>query len=91
MREKLLDEDGENQAVRMFLMMYGCCNSPTVKGMRDHLRLAGFDGCWPEWAKTYDHHLTKGGAQSWLRYLFGMEATHNAELRGRPHRGTEKE
>jgi len=86
MREKLLDEDGENQAVRMFLMMYGCCNSPTVKGMRDHLRLAGFDGCWPEWAKTYDHHLTKGGAQSWLRYLFGMEATHNARIEPRRRR-----
>lgn len=79
MRQDLLDEDGENLAVRMFLMHYGCCNSPTVGSMREHLRLAGFDGCWPEWVGNaeggfFEGHLTKGGAQDWLRYLFVLES-----------------
>lgn len=72
--KQLLDEEGENQAVRTFLLLYGGCQSPSVKQMREHLRLAGFDGCWPEWAATYDHHhLTKAGAQLWLRHLFALE------------------
>ena len=80
----LLSNDGENQAVLAFLALYGCCNNPTVKGMREHLILSGFDGCWPEWANTYDHHLTKFCAQNWLRYLFGLEAN-NAIAQGREH------
>lgn len=70
---QLLDEEGENQAVRTFLMLYGCCQSPSVKQMREHLSASGYNKCWPDWANTYDHHLTKAGAQSWLRYLFGLE------------------
>jgi len=71
--KELLDDEGENQAVRSFLLMYGCCRSPSTKEMREHLRLAGFDGCWPDWAATDDHHLTKAGAQLWLRHLFALE------------------
>ena len=70
--KKIIDDDGENLAVRQFLALYGCCNSPSVKQMREHLSHDGFDGCWPDWCNTYDHHLTKAGAQNWLRHLFKM-------------------
>jgi hypothetical protein len=70
----LMDDDGENRAVRNFLMMYGCTTSPSIEGMRDHMAGSGFDGCWPEWAATESGFLTKGGAQDWLRHLFGLEA-----------------
>jgi hypothetical protein len=69
----LLDTDGENLAVRWFLAMYGGTTSPTVGQMRRHLEACGFP-CWPEWAAApNDDHLTKGGAQDWLRYLFELE------------------
>lgn len=70
-RAELLDDDGENLAVRMFLMMYGG-QTCTTQGMRRHLELAGFP-YWPEWANA-DFHLTKGGAQLWIRYLIGLES-----------------
>jgi hypothetical protein len=77
MRE-LLDSDGENQAVRCFLMTYGT-RSLTVEMMREHMRCCGFP-LWPDWAETDEAqgHLTKAGAQDWLRHLFGLESTHNA-------------
>lgn len=69
---KLMD-DGENQAVRSFLMLYKL-NGVTVACMQDHMISCGFPH-WPEWADTpeYQGHLTKGGAQDWLRHLFGLE------------------
>jgi hypothetical protein len=76
-RGKLLDTDGENQAVRGFLSLYGPSGANvTLRDMCRHLSALGFDGCWPEWVSdTNDRtHLTKGGAQSWLRFLFGLEA-----------------
>jgi hypothetical protein len=72
MSELIDKEDGENRAVRSFLMLYGG-SSTTVKKMRDQLECSGFDGCWPEWAAKENGHLTKGGAQDWLRYLFALE------------------
>jgi hypothetical protein len=67
--------DGENQAVRSFLMQYGTPGL-TVGKMKTNLRLAGWDGYWPEWANEQDkHHLTKGGAQHWLRHLFALETS----------------
>lgn len=73
MDRELLDEDGENQAVRMFLMAYG---EPglTVARMRRHMELAGWPQA-PEWALKPEAqgHLTKGGAQDWLRHLFALE------------------
>ena len=68
----LLDEDGENQAVRTFLMLYG--TGLTVARMREHMELAGWPQA-PEWALKPEAqgHLTKGGAQSWLRHLFALE------------------
>jgi hypothetical protein len=72
-RRELMDSDGENRAVRAFLMLYGSTASPSIEGMRDHMEFSGFNGCWPEWAATQYGFLTKGGAQDWLRYLFGLE------------------
>lgn len=74
----LLDTDGENLAVRWFLAMYGGMQSPTIEDMRRHLTASGFGGCWPEWAEQSTNgnseHLTKAGAQNWLRHLFALEA-----------------
>jgi hypothetical protein len=67
----LLDEDGENRAVRAFLMLYGG-QSVTAKQMSDHLRYSGYDHT-PSWVKDSPGHLTKGGAQLWLRELFALE------------------
>jgi hypothetical protein len=69
-------DDGENRAVRYFLMMYGG-QTRTIEGMRKHLQLSGFP-YWPEWAER-DGHLTKGGAQAWIRYLIGLESALSAQ------------
>ena len=74
MREPLLDTDGENRAVRSFLMHYGVPGL-TVKRMRENMRMAGWAGCWPAWVADFDGHLTKGGAQAWLRHLFALETS----------------
>lgn len=73
--ENLLDEEGENQAVRDFLMLYQGDPSCNVGAMRQHMRRAGWDRCWPAWAGNVQDrtHLTKSGAQSWLRHLFSLE------------------
>lgn len=79
---ELIDEDGENRAVRTFLQLYGGLNSPTVGQMRDHLEASGFEYCWPTWVDSCFHtqHLTKGAAQSWLRHLFGLEVAESTEV-----------
>lgn len=69
----LLDEDGENLAVRAFLALYGTSN-PTAQGMARHMRASGFD-IVPDWVESASGHLTKGGAQLWLRMLFEAEQT----------------
>lgn len=70
----LLGDDGENRAVRMFLAAYGTPGL-TVATMRRHMELAGWTQS-PEWTTKPDAqgHLTKSGAQSWLRHLFALEA-----------------
>lgn len=75
MMQEMLDEEGENRAVRTFLQLYGCNNSPTVGQMRCHLEASGFDGYWPDWVgeRHADEHLTKGGAQLWIRHLLALE------------------
>lgn len=79
MDRELLDEDGENQAVRTFLMAYG---EPglTVARMRRHMELAGWHQA-PEWTTKPEAqgNLTKGGAQDWLRHLFALEASTSDE------------
>jgi hypothetical protein len=71
--EGLMDDDGENRAVRCFLMQYGVPGL-TTGAMRKHMERCGFSH-WPEWVTEQDgEHLTKGGAQHWLRHLFALEA-----------------
>ena len=72
-RINLLDDDGENRAVRMFLAAYGAPGL-TVARMREHMESAGWPQV-PEWVTKPEAqgHLTKAGAQSWLRHLFALE------------------
>ncbi len=68
--------DGENRAVRCFLMLYGNTGGSTsVKSMKIHLEHSGFNDCWPSWVidPANAGHLTKAGAQDWLRHLFALE------------------
>lgn len=74
MSRDLIDDDGENRAVRMFLAQYGCNPGTTIGQMRKHLEMSGF-AHWPGWVDQVSQagHLTKGGAQNWLRHLFALE------------------
>lgn len=72
MKLEMVDDEGENQAVRMFLALYGGACGVTAEQMRKHLKMAGFDHAWPIWA-TADGHLTKAGAQLWIRHLLELE------------------
>lgn len=74
-RDALADEDGENMAVRAFLLLYGGqAQGMTVKDMRDHMRRSGFPH-WPAWVDAQpDSHLTKGGAQEWICHLLALAA-----------------
>lgn len=74
---ELLDEEGENRAVRAFLMLYGGATGVTVGQMRKHMDMSGWplQFC-PEFArlgKCDGQHLAKAGAQIWLRHLFNLE------------------
>ncbi len=75
MTSELLDSDGENRAVRMFLAYYGGARGVTIGSMRDHLTMAVFP-YWPSWLDSEglkETHLTKSAAQSWIRHLFSLE------------------
>jgi hypothetical protein len=73
------DAEGENKAVRSFLMLYGQ-RGVTVGGMKRHMGMSGFKS-WPAWVDTEPEgaHLTKAGAQLWIRHLFALEATPPAQ------------
>lgn len=71
--KNLLDEEGENLAVRSFLMAYGTPGLTTAQ-MRTHMMRCGWENLWPLWAHKDGGHLTKAGAQLWIRYLFALEA-----------------
>lgn len=71
----LLDEDGENRAVRTFLMQYGAPGL-TIGAMRSHMTRSGWgEEVIPPFARSaYSaEHLTKAGAQIWIRHLFSLE------------------
>lgn len=73
-RTDLLDDEGENRILRAFLIAYQ--NPSTTTGaMRSHLKMSGWDDCWPDWAAAAhkDAHLTKAGAQLWIRHLLALE------------------
>lgn len=75
-KRDLLDSEGENRAVRSFLMAYSCDRSITVGEMRKHMDRSGWPMEYrPEFARDgHDGlHLTKAMAQEWLRHLFSME------------------
>jgi hypothetical protein len=76
MSEALLDDDGENLAVRAFLLGRDL-GFKSVEDLRSHMRLSGFDQYWPEWATQQSGHLSKAGAQAWIRYLLGLETAGN--------------
>ena len=76
MMDDLMDDDGENRAIRMFLAYYGGNSGISVFNMKYHLRMAGFDKAWPAWCDEPDEdkqHLTKAGAQLWIRHLIALE------------------
>lgn len=71
----LLDEDGENRAVRTFLQLIygGTTSSITTERMRNHLAVSGWEANFvPDWAEE-NMTLTKAGVQMWLRHLLNME------------------
>lgn len=75
MANDLIDTDGENRAVRAFLLLYGTAGGVTTGSMALHLSRSGFP-FWPKWVESEGGmHLTKGGAQAWLRHLFDLEKT----------------
>jgi hypothetical protein len=79
------DAEGENKAVRCFLMLYGQ-SGLTVGQMKKHMAMSGFK-LWPAWVET-EHdgaHLTKAGAQLWIRHLFALEAAPPAAPVQEPH------
>lgn len=73
----LLDEDGENKAVRTFLMFYAG-GKPTFGNIKAGLKHSGWNNCWPDWVNEQhpDSYVTKAGAQLWLRFLFSLEVNH---------------
>ncbi len=74
MSRNLIDpDDGENRAVRWFLAGYRGMEKVTVGAMKKHMTMSGYP-LWPTWCDDQDtEHLTKGGAQVWLRHLFNLE------------------
>lgn len=69
--EPLMDH-GENRAVRAFLLHYGAPGL-TVGQMQRNMIRNGFPH-WPAWVEVGSTaHLTKAGAQDWLRHLFALE------------------
>jgi hypothetical protein len=74
----LVDEEGENRAVRTFLMQYGLPGL-TVGAMAQHMNRSGWPyEYWPDFARQVDNagqHLTKAGAQIWIRHLFSLEGS----------------
>ncbi len=73
--DNLLDEEGENQAVRDFLGLYGCAGGTNIGTMKKHMKRSGWDKHWPDWVENERdvYPVTKSGAQLWIRHLFSME------------------
>lgn len=78
MRDELVDEEGENLAVRSFLMLYSGADGVTIGRMRKHMDRSGWPLQYcPDFARLGDRdgeHLAKAGAQIWIRHLFNMES-----------------
>ena len=75
-RTDLMDEDGENRALRSFLIQYSVPGL-TVGMMRQHMASSGWSAAYcPQFVENghHDRHLTKASAQIWIRHLLSMEA-----------------
>ena len=73
-RSDLIDEDGENRAVRAFLSLYQG-GATTVGTMARHMECLGW-ASEPAWVNGADSEpLTKAGAQLWIRHLLLLEDT----------------
>ena len=74
---ELLDEEGENLALRTFLMQYSCDRSISIAAIGQHMRRSGWGHeYWPAFARRVDNaaqNLTKAGAQIWIRHLISLE------------------
>ena len=71
-RTDLIDDDGENRAVRAFLSLYQN-GATSVREMVVHMAHLGWSNN-PAWViEALDEPLTKGGAQLWIRHLFALE------------------
>lgn len=72
---KLVDNDGENIALRSFLRHYGGMRAPTIGEMRDNMELSGWVGCWPDFViDAVDRTpLTEACAQQWIRHILQLE------------------
>jgi hypothetical protein len=71
MKEPLVEADGENRAVRGFLLGLECGNR-TFTGMRTHMTHYGTP-YWPDHFAAAQGHITKYEQQEWLRHLFNLE------------------
>lgn len=71
-QKDLIDTDGENRAVRAFLLgrEVGCKD---YEQMRRHMTNSGFNNCWPSEFAGLGGHMSKGDQQMWLRHLFALE------------------
>jgi len=71
-RSDLIDDDGENKAVRAFLSLYQN-GATSVRKMVVHMAHLGW-GNNPTWVtEALDEPLTKAGAQLWIRHLLALE------------------
>lgn len=73
--QEILDADGQNLAVRSFLLMYSCDRVISMAEMRNHMKMAGWGDMWPDLVSDArgDQNLTKACAQTWIRHLFSLE------------------
>lgn len=71
-------KDNENQAIRTFLMLYGGEHGISVGDMKKHMTMSGYP-LWPTWVDNeleLKAHLTKSGAQGWIRHLLNLETVY---------------
>jgi hypothetical protein len=73
-------EDGENYALRYFLMLYSG-TAPTYGNLRG-LEQAGYYWAIPQWARDIhpESHVTTLAAQDWIRYILKCETDAIAAL-----------